>query len=51
MAGRSYRVLIFVVSFLLITVALTGCGLLGTPQPTPDLLATSVAQTIAAELT
>jgi hypothetical protein len=51
MAGKSSRVLIFVVSFLLITVALTGCGLLGTPQPTPDLLATSVAQTIAAELT
>jgi hypothetical protein len=51
MVGRCYRGLIFVISFLLINVVLAGCGLLGAPQPTPDQLATSVAQTVAAELT
>ncbi|HEY47737.1 MAG: hypothetical protein AMJ88_05815 [Anaerolineae bacterium SM23_ 63] len=49
--NRGNRLLIFAVSFLLISVTLAGCGLLSAPQPTPDLLATSVAQTIAAELT
>lgn len=51
MDRRAYRKLIFAVSFLLVSVALAGCDLLSTPLPTTDLLATSVAQTIAAELT
>jgi hypothetical protein len=51
MDHRAYRLLIFVISFLLISVALAGCDLLSAPQPTPDLLATSVAETIAVELT
>jgi len=51
MDSRAYRLLIFALSFLLISVASAGCDLLSTPQPTTDLLATSVAQTIAAEST
>ena len=51
MDHRAYRLIIFVISFLLISVALAGCDLLSTPQPTSDLLATSVAETIAVELT
>lgn len=48
---RRDRSWIVIFSFLLLSVALAGCGLLSAPQPTPDLLATSVAQTVAAELT
>jgi hypothetical protein len=51
MDHRAYRLMIFGISFLLISAALAGCDLLSAPQPTADLLATSVAQTIAAELT
>ena len=51
MDRRAYHMFLFSISFLLISVALAGCDLLSTPQPTTDLLATSVAQTIAVELT